>query len=42
MPIKIMKVMAGDSENHKVQYSPRTAPKPPEELQRLIFTFIER
>ena len=36
MPIKIMKVMSGASENHKLHYNPRTVPKHPEELQRLI------
>ena len=41
MPIKIMKVMEGSFENYKVHYSRGTVPKPPEELQRLIFTFIE-
>ena len=40
--IKITKVMEGDHENHKVHYNPRTLPKPPEQLQRLIFTFIDR
>ena len=42
MPIKIMKVMAGASENHKVHYSPRTVPKHTKELQRLISPFIEQ
>ena len=28
--------------NHKVHYNPKTVPKPPEELQRLVFPFIER
>ena len=37
IPIKTMKVMVGASENHEVHYNPRTVPKPPEELQRLIF-----
>ena len=37
-----MKVMVGDSETHKVYYIPRTVPKHPEELQRLIFPFIEQ
>ena len=32
MPIKIMEVMPGTSENHKVHYNPSTVPKPPEEL----------
>ena len=41
-PIKIMKVMAGASKNHKVHCNPRTLLKPPEELQRLVFPFIER
>ena len=41
-PINIMKVMEGASENQKVQYNPRNVPKPPEELQRIIFSFIER
>ena len=40
MPINIMKVMTGASENHKVHYNPRTVPKPPEELQILISPFI--
>ena len=30
MPIKMMKVMVGASENHKVQYNPRNISKPPE------------
>ena len=30
MPINIIKIMTGASENHKVHYSPRTVPKPPE------------
>ena len=34
--------MTGASENHKVQYNPRTVHKPPEEFQRLVFPFIER
>ena len=42
MPIKIMKLMAGASENHKFHYNPRPVTKSPEELQRLIFPFIER
>ena len=42
MPINIMKLMAGASKNHKVHYNPRTIPKPPGELQILIFPFIER
>ena len=33
--------MVGASENHQVHYNPRTVPKPHEELQRLIFPFIE-
>ena len=37
IPIKIMKVMIGASENHRVHYNPRNVPKPPEELQRLFF-----
>ena len=37
IPNKIMKVMAGTSENNIVHYNPRTVPKPPEQLQRLIF-----
>ena len=40
IPIKTTKVMAGASENYKVHYIPRNVPKPPEELQRLIFPFI--
>ena len=40
MPIMIMKVMVGSSENHKVHYNLMTVPKPPEELQRLVFLFI--
>ena len=35
--INIMKVMSRDSKNYKVQYNPKTVPKPPEEIQRLIF-----
>ena len=42
MSIKTMNVMSGASENYKVHYNPRTVPKPPEELQILIFSFIER
>ena len=38
MSINIMKEMTGSSENHKVHYNPRTVPKPPEELQRRIFS----
>ena len=34
--------MTGASENHKVHYNQRPVPKPPEQLQRLIFPFIER
>ena len=30
MTIKIIKIMAGASENHKVYYNPRAIPKPPE------------
>ena len=41
IPISIMKVMEGSSENHEVQYNPRAVPKPPEQLQRLVFKFIE-
>ena len=41
MPINIMKIKTGSSENHKFHYNPRTLPKPPEELQRLVFPFIE-
>ena len=39
--IKIVKVMSGSSENHKVHYNPRAVTKPPEQLQRLVFQFIE-
>ena len=42
MPIKNMKVMEGASENHKFNYNPKNVHKPTEELQRLIFPFIER
>ena len=42
MPINIMKAMAGPSEIYKVHYNPGTVPKPPEELQTLPFSFIER
>ena len=42
MPIKIMKVTAGDSENYKGQYIQRIVPKSTEELQRLIFQFIKK
>ena len=42
MPIKIRKVMVGASENHKVHYNQRPVPKPPKQLQRLIFPFIEQ
>ena len=41
MTIKIMQEMAGASKNHKVNYKPRTVPKHPEEIQRLILPFIE-
>ena len=41
IPINIMKLMVGSSENHKVHYNPRAVPKPPEQLQRLVFQFIE-
>ena len=41
IPINIMKVMAGYYEYHEVHYNPRAVPKPPEQLQRLIFQFIE-
>ena len=34
--------MKGASENYKAHYNPRTVPKPPEELQMLIFSFIEK
>ena len=37
-----MKIMSRASENHKVHYNPRTVTKPPEELQRLIFPFIDK
>ena len=40
MPINIMMVIAGASENYKVHYNPRTVHKPPEELQKLFFPFI--
>ena len=36
-----MKLISGSSENYKVNYNPRTVPKPPEELQRLVYLFIE-
>ena len=36
-----MKLMAGVSENHQVHYNPRTILELPEELQRLIFPYIE-
>ena len=42
IPIKIMKVMSGVSENNKFHYNIRTVPKPPDKLQRLIFPFIEK
>ena len=42
IPFNIMKVMPGASENHKSHYNPRTVPKHPEELQRLVFPFIYR
>ena len=42
MPIMITNVRAGGSEKHKVHYNPRTVPKPTEELQRLIFPFIDK
>ena len=41
-PIKIMKVMERASEKYKVHYNPMTVPKPPEEIQRLMFPFIEQ
>ena len=34
--------MSRASENQKFHYNPRNVPKPPEELQRIIFPFIER
>ena len=42
MPIKIMKVLTGASENHKVHYNPRTVPKFLKNFKRLIFPFIEQ
>ena len=36
-----MKVTTGASENQKLHYTPRTVPKPPKELQILVFPFIE-
>ena len=36
-----MRVTPGAYENHKFHYNQRTVPKPPEELQRLIFPFIK-
>ena len=42
MPIKIIKVMIGASENYIVHYNPSNVPKPLEELQILDFPFIER
>ena len=42
MPINIMKAIAGASENQKFHYNSRTVPKPPDELLRLIFPFIEQ
>ena len=41
-PIKIMKIMSGDPENHKVHYNLRTVYKPPEEHQIIISPFIEK
>ena len=38
--IKIMKVMSGSSENHKVHYNPRSVPKPPEKLQTSFFNSL--
>ena len=37
MPINILNIMTGSSENLKIQYKPSTVPKPPEELQILVF-----
>ena len=42
MPIKITKVTERAYENQKFHYNPRAVSKPPEELQQLIFPFIER
>ena len=42
MHTKIMKLMTEASENYKVHNNPRDVPKLPEELQRLIFPFIEQ
>ena len=42
MPINTMKVTEGASGNHRVNYNPRTPPKPTEKLQRLVFPLIER
>ena len=42
MSINIIKLKAGDSENHKVHYNPSNVPKPPEDLQRLFSPLIER
>ena len=36
IPIKNKKVTTGASENHKFHSNPRTVPKPPEDLQRLM------
>ena len=40
IPIKIMKVMSGVSENNKFHYNIRTVPKPPDKLQRLVFHLL--
>ena len=42
IPINIMRLMSGASESHNVHYHQRTVPKPPEELQILIFPFIQQ
>ena len=40
MSIKIMKLMEGASENHRVYCNQSNLTKPPEELQCLVFTSI--
>ena len=39
--INNMRVTPGAYENHKFHYNQSTVPKPPGELQRLIFPFIK-
>ena len=42
IPIKIIKLMAVASKKQKFQYKLSTVPKTTEELQRIIFPFVDR